>query len=341
MIGSRNTVRFRAEFVRRYLVALVTMLALFVAGAQAADDRTIRVGVLQYGTVAWTLNTLTHSGFDKAGNFKLEIVPLAANNAVQIALQGGKVDIIASDWLWVSRNRDEGRKLLFVPHSTALGGLYVRPDSGIKTLADLKGREFGVAGTPVDKSWLLLQVYARKHAGLDLRKEAKPSFAAPPALNEFILRGKLPAVQNFWNYAVRLKAAGMTQLLDMNTVLAGLGVKKPVPMFGWVFSEQWEAQHKVLLADFLAAADKTYEVLRSDDAEWRRLRPLMKAETDAELAALRDTYRKGIVADELKVNLRTMQDLYEVLAAEGGEELVGKAKALDPATFYPVPGSRP
>lgn len=341
MIGSRNTVRFRAEFGRRCLAALFTVLALSVAGAQATDDRTIRIGVLQFGTIAWTLDTMTHRGFDKAGNFKLEIVPIAANNAVQIALLGGKVDIVASDWLWVSRNRDEGRKLLFFPHSTALGALYVRPDSGIKTLADLRGRDFGVAGTPVDKSWLLLQAYARKHAGLDLKKEAKPSFAAPPALNEFLLRGKLPAVQNFWTYAVRLKAAGMTQLIDMNTVLAGLGVKKPVPMFGWVFNEQWEAQHRALLADFLAAADKTYEVLRSDDAEWKRLRPLMKAENDAEFTALRDTYRKGIVADELKVNPRTMQDLYEVLAAEGGEELVGKAKALDPMTFYAAPGSKP
>lgn len=334
--------RPRVGLLRRWTVcALVGWLTLWAGGVQAADERTIRIGVLQFGTVAWTLAAMTQRGFDKAGDFHVEIVPMAASNAAQIALQGGTVDIIVSDWLWVSRNRAEGRKLQFAPNSTALGGLYVRADSGIKTLADLKGREFGVAGTAVDKSWLLLQAYAKKVANLDLKKDARPSFAAPPALNEFMLRGKLPAVLNFWPYAARLKAAGMIQLLDMNQVLSGLGVDKPVPMVGWVFTEQWANQHPALLASFLTAAEKTNEVLRNDDAAWQRLRPLMKADSEADFNALRDAHREGIVADELKVNLRVMQTLYALLAAEGGEELVGKAKSLDPSSYYTMTGPRP
>ncbi|MEZ5453671.1 MAG: ABC transporter substrate-binding protein [Thiothrix sp.] len=55
----------------------------------------------------------------------------------------------------------------------------VKPDSGIKTLADLKGKKLGVAGGPSDKSWLLLRAYAKQTAGLDLQAEAEPQFAAP------------------------------------------------------------------------------------------------------------------------------------------------------------------
>jgi len=342
MIGSRTTARVQPRSNRTALRAvrgwLLTVLACVGIGtAQAADDKTIRIGILQFGTVAWTLDTMTARGFDKAGDFKIEIVPMAASNAAQIALQGGAVDMITSDWLWVTRNRSEGRRLQFAPNSTALGGVYVRSDSGIKTVADLKGREIGVAGTPVDKSWLFLQAWARKSAKLDLKRDARPSFAAPPALNEFILRGKLPAVLNFWPYAARLKAAGLTPLIDLDDVLVGLGVDKPVPMVGWVFNEAWAGSHRELLARFLAAADKTNEVLRRDDAEWQRLRPLMKIDTDADFLALRDAHRAGIVAEQLKVNLPVMQSLYALLAAEGGEELVGKATTLDPQTFYAVP----
>ncbi|MBA4285682.1 MAG: ABC transporter substrate-binding protein [Xanthomonadaceae bacterium] len=318
----------------------LALCAALLPSAQAADQPAgiIRIGVLQFGTVAWTLDTLKHQGFDKAGGFEIDVVPMAAPNAAQIALQGGSVDMITTDWLWVNRNRADGRKVQFVANSTALGGLYVKAGSGIRQLSDLKGREIGVAGTPVDKSWLFLQAYAKKTASLDLRKDARPSFAAPPALNEFILRDKLPAVLNFWPYGARLKAAGLTELLDMKDVLKGLGLAKPAPMVGWVFNESWSAANPELLKRFLAAVDKTNAVMRDSDPAWVRLKPLMKADSDADFAALRDAHRDGIQPDELVVDLPAIQRLYALLAAEGGEELVGKSATLDPATFYSPSG---
>jgi len=328
---------------RRMLLGIgAAAFAAAMLPARAADRAsTIRIGVLQFGTVAWTLDTLKHQGFDKAGGFDVEVVPMAAPNAAQIALQGGAVDMITTDWLWVNRNRADGRKVQFVANSTALGGLYVKADSGIKQLADLKGREIGVAGTPVDKSWLFLQAYAKKTASLDLRKDAKPSFAAPPALNEFILRDKLPAVLNFWPYGARLKAAGLTELLDMKDVLKGLGLARPAPMVGWVFNESWSLANPDLLKRFLIAVDKTNAVLRDSDPAWVRLKPLMKADSEADFIALRDAHRDGIQPDELVVDLPAIQRLYALLAAEGGEELVGKSATLDPATFHSTSGRAP
>lgn len=339
------TVRRFAARARVGLVAVSLLLGLSFA-ARAADAEispanTIRIGVLQFGAVAWTLDTLTTRGFDKAEEFRIEIVPMAASNAAQIALQGGAVDMITSDWLWVNRNRGDGRKLQFAANSTALGGLYVGKDSGIKTVADLKGRDIGVAGTPVDKSWLFLQAWTKKTAKLDLKKDTKPSFAAPPALNELILRNKLPAVLNFWPYGARLKAAGLTELVDMKDVLAGLGVPKPVPMVGWVFSEEWAVKNRSLLDRFLKAVERTNMVMRADDASWVRLKPLMKVDSEADFVALRDAHRDGIELEELKVDLPVMQNLYALLAAEGGEELVGKRPTLDPTTFYSALGSTP
>lgn len=328
LAGSR-----RRDVLRACACALLLPL-LGYAGRAGAEDGTIRVGVLQFGAVSWTLDAMQHLGHDKAHGVKLEIVPMAASNAAQIALQGGAVDMITSDWLWVARNRAEGRGYQFAPNSTSLGALYAKPDSGVTRLADLKGREFGVAGSPVDKSWLLLQAYARKSAQLDLAKDAKPSFAAPPVLNEFLLRGKLSAVLNFWPYGARLQAAGMTTIVDMREVLAGLGVEKPVAMVGWVFAEKWAQANRGLLTNFLAAADETNAVLRNNDAEWTRLRPLMKAGNDAEFLALRDAYRDGVVPSELRVDVAVMRRLYALLAAEGGEELVGKARELDAGTFF-------
>ena len=314
---------------------------LVVPRAQAAEAGTIRVGVLQFGAVSWTLDAMQHAGFDKSHGVKLEIVPMAASNAAQIALQGGAVDMITSDWLWVARNRAEGRAYQFAGNSTSLGALYARSDAGITRLGDLRGREFGVAGTPVDKSWLLLQAYAKKSEKLDLVHEAKPSFAAPPALNEFLLRNKLPAVLNFWPYGARLEAAGMRTVIDMRAVMAGLGVERPVAMVGWVFQQKWAQGNKPLLDGFLAGVEETNNLLRNNDAEWQRLRPLMKVDADADFLALREAYRAGVVPSELRIDLPVMRRLYALLAAEGGEELVGKATALDAGTFYDDGANQP
>lgn len=336
-MSAKRSRRYRSMLARVFGgFFLLLALAVIVPAAEAAEPSTIRIGVLQFGAVSWTLDTLKQQGFDQSHNLKIEIVPMAAGNAAQIALQGGAVDMITSDWLWVARNRGDGRAYQFAPNSTSLGALYVRPDSGIHALADLRGREFGVAGSPVDKSWLLLQAYARKTSGLNLAKDAKPSFAAPPALNELMLRNKLPAVLNFWPYGARLHAAGMTPLIDMRTILVDLGAEHGAPMVGWVFSEKWAQAHRDALLQFLDAVTETNNVLRNDDGEWQRLRPLMKADNDADFIALREAYRAGVVPSELKIDLPILRKLYALLAAEGGEELVGKGKTLDPQTFFGV-----
>lgn len=60
------------------------------------------MGVLKFGTVSWELDTIKHHGLDAAEGIDLQVVELASNQATQVALQGGAVDMIVSDWLWVS-----------------------------------------------------------------------------------------------------------------------------------------------------------------------------------------------------------------------------------------------
>ena len=91
----------------------------------------------------------------------------------------------------------------------------VPANSPIKTLGDLKGKKLGVAGGPLDKSWLLLVAYALRTANLDLRTETTQEFGAPPLLAERAKQGEIDAVLNFWPFAARLEAAGFTQLIGV------------------------------------------------------------------------------------------------------------------------------
>jgi len=315
---------------------LVGALVLW-ASASFADERpTLKVGVLQFGTVNWELDVIQHHALDKANGIDLEVVGFASNQATKIALHAGEVDMIVSDWLWVSRQRAEGVDWTFIPYSRAVGALVVPPDSAIRSLADLKGRTVGVAGGPLDKSWLLLRALALKAHGLDLASETEQVFGAPPLLNKQIEGGNIDAVINFWHFSARLEARGYRRVTGVSDALAELGVTSDVPMLGYVFSERWADANRDAVLAFAAASRAAKAILQSSNGEWERLRPVTKAGDDETLAALRDGYRAGIPAHWGDTERADSEAVFGILAKLGGEKLIGKSNELQTGTFWPA-----
>ena len=317
-----------------WLFRLAFVISLFVAAEAHAEPATVRAGVLSYGTVNWELNVVKHHGLDRKEGVELLVTKLGGKNASAVALQGGAVDVIVTDWIWVSRQRASGTDYTFVPHSVAVGGLMVRPDSGIKSIGDLRGRKIGIAGGPVDKSWLMLRAYAMKSIGADLKDIAKPTFAAPPLLNRIMLKGEIPAALNFWHYTARLKAAGMVELISVTDLLPALGVNGRPPLIGWVFSERWAKDNGPAIKGFLRALRAAKKIMASSDAEWDRLRPQIKAKNDETFFALRDAYRAGIPKSFRDADIAAAKALFKTLAEYGGRDLIGESPVLTPGTFW-------
>ena len=302
--------------------------------AAAADLKVVRAGVLKFGTVSWELDTVRANGFDKQAGIDLQLVELAGNPATQVALQAGGVDIIVSDWLWVSRMRSKGEALSFIPYSTAVGALVVPAKSAIAGIGDLRGKRIGVAGSPLDKSWLLLKALAADRYGLSLDRDAQPFFGAPPLLNSKIADGDLDAVLTFWPFAARLEAKGMRVTMTVSDMLEALGQPATVPSIGYVFHEEWARANPAALAGFQAATNKAKTLLAESDAAWDRLAPLMQAEDDATFRTLRDRYRDGIPRRWTEEERAGAAKLYALLARLGGRELVGDAPTIAPGTFW-------
>ncbi|NMG74184.1 ABC transporter substrate-binding protein [Aromatoleum diolicum] len=322
-------------------LALHLFVALFLMAtgrpSLGVELPTIRIGVLQYGTVSWELEAMKRLRLAEREGVRVELVPLALKDASNVALHGGAVDVIVNDWIWVARQRAEGRKFVFVPYSRAIGSVMVRPDSGIRSLADLRGQRMGVAGGALDKSWLLLRAYSRKTVGEDAARFVKPDFGAPPLLNALMLKGELPAVLNFWHFSARLRAAGMRELLSLDQILKGLGVEGELPMVGWVFREDWASRNPALEA-FLRASASAKQAMQESDSIWEEIRSLTQAEDDATFAALKQGFRAGIPTTDSVRAERTASSVFRILADEGGAELVGSATALPAGTFWHAGG---
>jgi NitT/TauT family transport system substrate-binding protein len=314
--------------------AVGASIGLAVGSRRAASaEPVVRIAVLKFGTVSWTLAAIDRHGLDGAEGVRVELLELASNQATLVALQAGRVDIAVSDWLWVSRQRAGGADWTFVPYSTALGALIVPNGSPIRRLEELEGKRLGVAGTPLDKSWLLLRLLSIRRTGRDLDAAAERSFGAPPLLSEQLAAGRLDALLTYWPFAARLEARGARQLLGMDEVLHELGVERPVPMVGYVMSERWVRENEAALDGFLRAERKAATILAASDDEWRAIAPLTGAADPAELERLRDDFRAGIPRRWGAAERADAERLYALLASIGGEALVGSSRSLSPGTF--------
>lgn len=310
----------------------IFLLCLLVINACALEK--IRIGVLAFGTVNWELNIMQLNEIAKKHGFELDIKKLSSKNAISIALNANAVDIIVSDFIWVSRQRARGLDFTFYPYSKAMGGLYVRPDLHINNLKQLEDKKLGISGGPVNKTWLITRAYMKYKYKMNLMTLVEPTFAAPPILNKKVLDGSLDGAINFWHYNAKLKAKGMKKLIGIDTMLKDLGINHDIPFIGWVFSEKFAFKNKTLINSFLQASYETKELLNNSPKEWDKIRKLMRAKDDKIFEALKQGYIDGIPKDFGENEEMAAKKVFAILVKEGGAKLVGKSKMLEEGTFW-------
>jgi NitT/TauT family transport system substrate-binding protein len=312
----------------------LTATAAMPRFARAATATPVRLTSVKFGSVSWLIETIRAERIDKKHGLNLQVVEVANNPAAPIALLSGSADVIVSDWTWALRQRARGDDLKFAPYSSALGSVMVPKGSKIKTIADLKGKRLGVAGTGIDKSWILLRAYSRKVVGEDIADFAEPIFGAAPLVTAEFQSGRLDAVLNFWTYAARMQASGATHLLSMSDVVKGLGVSPTPALVGFIWSEKEVADNAIPVDVLLSAVADANAVLAKSDAAWTRLRPLIKPASDAELVAIRDYYRSGIPGPWGADETAAAKKLTNLLIDLGDAELVGDGTRFDQKLFH-------
>jgi NitT/TauT family transport system substrate-binding protein len=317
---------------------IAVALCLVAGAVPALAAETLRIGLQSTGTFAWQLDVIRRHGLAERAGLDLKISEFASPDAGKLALNGGSVDLAIVDWLWVARARALGAKLLFYPYSSAVGAVMVKGNSPVRGIEDLKGRVLAVAGGPLDKSWLIVQAAAARR-GIDLKHDATLEYGAPPLIYEKSQQGEAEASLNFWNFCARLETQGYRRILDVRDAEAALGLKEPVALIGYVFSEQFAADHRSEIDRFIAAAQQANDIMLRSDEEWDALRPLMKAEDDRTFTAYRDRTREGIPRRSIAAEQADAAALFRALASVGGKDLVGPSQELDGNLYY-QPASR-
>ncbi|MCP4073133.1 MAG: ABC transporter substrate-binding protein [Hyphomicrobiales bacterium] len=308
---------------------------LLTSMASAAEMAQIRAAVLKIGTVNWELDTIKRNGFDKANGFELVIQPFADNGATRVALEGGEADVAVADWIWVARQRAAGKDYVFIPYSKAVGGMVVSKDSPAQSLKDMMGKKIGIAGGPVDKSWLILLAYAQQEYGIDLAANTEQIFGSPPLVFKAALQGQTDGTINFWHFLAKMKAAGMRELISVADAAKALGLDPETPLLGYVMKESFVAQNPGIAKALYLASRASKDLLASNDAAWEPLRERMRVKNDKQYETLRNDFRAGIPKAG-KINIEGADKFLQLMARLGGAKLVGKATTLPAGLFANV-----
>ena len=321
---------------RGIIPRLLLVLGLGCAGPVLADDLpVIRAAVLKVGTVNWELQTILREGLDRAHGFRLEVQPYADTAATHLAVQGGAADLAVADMIWLARQRAAGRDYVFIPYSRAVGGVVVPEGSSAQTLADLRGDKIGIAGGPLDKSWLILRAYARAQHDMDLEAETEQVFGAPPLIYKSALRAEYAGAINYWHFLARMKAEGMRELISVGMAAEVLGLDPATPLLGYYMREGMLAENPGLAQAFYDASRAAKDVLGRSEAAWEALRPLIAPQSEAQFAQLRADWLAG-VPPRGPVDPAGAQAMFALMHELGGRDLVGDAARLPPGLFAEI-----
>ena len=311
--------------------ALATALLTSPASAAAAP---VRLGLLQFGTMQWIADVIQRHKLAAQHGTAFQSSTIANTEAGRIALMAGGADVVVADWLFAAGQRAGGTKLSFVPLSSAAGGVMVRADSPVRTLADLKGRKLGVAGGPTDKSWVLVQAAARRQ-DLDLAAASRVNYAAPPLLEAKLLQGELDAVLTYWNFAARLEAQGAREVVSVADCERALGLSGRAALVGYVFHEGWGDANRPALDGFIAASRDAEAMLARSDEEWAAVRPLMDAPSDALFLRLKRRFLAGVVPSEGRDEQEgDAARILAILNEVGGTRAADGLASLPPGLFW-------
>lgn len=237
------------------------------AGNGSLEKTDLKVGVMplaDYGAVYWAKD----KGFFEKAGLNVELVPLQGGPIGIQKAATGEVDFSFSNTMSSTQAINGGAPVTTVVLTSSIGaggiGVYVTPDSPIKTMADLQGKTVGINTTNNigDVSFRNLA----SSEGLD----SKPTWVEVP-FNEMIAGVQAKSVDAGYlpePFASAAVEAGLRQVVDLTE---GPNAKLPVSTF--VASNNFVAESPTTTEAFVAAMYAAGNDISSKEAEFRKWLP--------------------------------------------------------------------
>ena len=317
---------------RAFTLAAGLCAALAIAGTASAQEKVkIRIGT----HISISAHLFMQKKPDILKNYgktyEVEWVRFAGSGDAMPALVAGKIDGCLATPFPMANAINQSRVPVLIVHqllSFGFDGHYddatvARADGGIKTVADLKGKTFGVnaIGGTLDMG---VRIMARK-AGLNPDKDLTVVEARPPFLAGMVRDNKIQAATLFQPFFEEAMGKGDLKVLYQSSDIYG----GPTDYVFMAFDEKFVKAHPQALRDYIEdylravnwSLDNRADAVKIYAEEWKLPHPVV----DSYLLTKKDY----LVRRDGRVDAKHIQPVVDSLAANGFIQKFDVAKYLD------------
>jgi NitT/TauT family transport system substrate-binding protein len=236
---------------------------LHAPAALAQSTRKIKVGYLHTLAVDGQLWIADSQGLWKKAGLDPEFVQFQTGLELFQAMSGGSIDVLSTGAVMSNfPARGQGKVFLINDVEFATAQLWVHPDMGVKTIADLKGKK--ISTTTGTTAHVFLDKALRSN-GLDPKKDVQiVNQRMPDATSAFISKA-VPAVALWvpFNIAVRNRVPSARMLVDASAFYPDAAI-----VGGWAARNDYYASSKDMLSRIIDVwvQANDYFVGHSDEA---------------------------------------------------------------------------
>ncbi|MBX3143627.1 MAG: ABC transporter substrate-binding protein [Trueperaceae bacterium] len=322
--------------VRLFLVGCaLAVLSVAAAQSQSSEQNVVRAAMEAVGTFSWVVHGMDYFGTAEAHGITVIGTPYASKQATEIALRANEADVKVDDFLGPVLLRDAGIMVSGIyPFATAVGGLVVKVDSDIQSVADLEGKTIA-AGSLRDKSLLILRALTISEYGFDPQEDGEVVAAAPPLMSELTANGEVDASLPLWHWVARMEAAGISrEVISVAGMLEQLGLPGDLPNLVVVARDEMPAELKTA---FIAALQDTIDVMLatpSDDPFWQTILDLelYSLPNRAQFPQVVERWKLGTTSNWTQKQVDGLVAMVDRLVELAGAEVVG-VESVDPGAY--------
>lgn len=269
----------RRTFIK--MAAGTAAVALHAAPGFAQSSTKVKVGYLHTLAVDGQIWLAEDMGIWKKQGLDMEFIQFQTGLELFQAMSGGSIDVLSTGAVMSNfPARGQGKVFLMNDVEFATAQLWVHPDMGINSIADLKGKQ--ISTTTGTTAHVFLDNALRKN-GLDPRKDVKIiNQRMQDAVTAFISKA-VPAIALWvpFNIPIRNKVPGAKMLMDASKFYPEAAI-----MGGWAARNDYYDKNKAVLE----------KIIRG----WAQANDYLIANTDKALQAIQSKHYPQVPLADIK-----------------------------------------
>ncbi len=259
----------------RALPFLLCLLCAACSGGQTPADksssRSFTLGLIS-GAQEFLDFVMDKHGMLDAVGLKPERVKSLSPATLHLMVAERKVDIGFGGFATMATARAEGKDVIVI-HGvfSPVNMVFVRKDSNIRDLADLRGKKLGVFGSTSSTTFGFLALLARKWHGIDLFDEKDVHIVPQPAplLVELLGRGDVDAALLGTTESIKMFAEDRFRVLvDLSEEYRARTNGRAPAHVTIATNEQFAKEHPDILRDYLKAYEAAVAYTREHHEVW-------------------------------------------------------------------------